>query len=91
MRNDGTGIHGVPAVSVGRREGFVFGKVDRKMMKMKMPLRCGDTDTGEEKKTYHQYTEEFTESKAERTWHRDMRMLTGAVIVVIILALLGVI
>lgn len=61
------------------------------MMKMKMPLWCGDTNKGEVKKTYNQYTEEFDECQAERIFNRDFGIVVIGAIAVIVLALLGVI
>lgn len=61
------------------------------MMKMKMPLRCGNTDRGAEKTVYKDYTPEFDERQAERVWNRDMTMLLVGVIVVLALCVLGVI
>lgn len=61
------------------------------MTKRKMPLRCGNTNRGESKTVYKNYTPEFTESQAEHIWNRDMTMLVVGVIVVLLLCVLGVV
>lgn len=61
------------------------------MTKMKMPLRCGNTDRGQGKTHYEYYTPEFDERQAELIWKHDMRWIIGAAIVIVLLAVLGVI
>ena len=58
--------------------------------KKEMPLRSGNSNKGKAS-TYQHFTEEFSESQAERIFNRDMNAVVAAAIVILLLAILGVI